>query len=203
MSRNEIKAAYNAVHTETCTAMPPPVSDSRPDSPLDPFAAARNHPGVLAPRLATPPSHIPSPFPDPFAAARNYDRTAPFAGSTDLLSIPSVDPFAAARNFVGAGVTSLGIHLPSDAAPRHYPHVQTQPVVSMQLPTATSKVERRLSDLPAEGGPPTKKAKVNNTIVRIYSLRNSPVSDIVTACRVPAGGLPQMRCCRTERTARP
>ncbi|PIL28435.1 hypothetical protein GSI_08469 [Ganoderma sinense ZZ0214-1] len=142
--------------------MSSPVSDNPTGSPtVDRFAAARNHPIVLAPGLSSPPSDVTSSLRDTFAAARNYPGGTPSIASHH---IPYVDPFAAARHFVAAQATTSDTPLPADAALQNYLRAQVRPDFLGKHLLTVSKAERRQIDPAAEEAPPAKKAKINNTI---------------------------------------
>ncbi|KAM5531911.1 hypothetical protein V8D89_014422 [Ganoderma adspersum] len=131
---------------------------------FDPFVAARNHPAVLNPGLATPVSNPSAPLPDSFAAACNYAGVVPSvtrAGSPPSLY---VNPFAATHNFPSQQATILGTHVPVGVALQNFVRAQDRAGTSSHLLHTMLKAERQQVDCPREEAPLAKKAKVNNTI---------------------------------------
>ena len=116
---------------------------------------------TLAIRTPNPSARLP----DPFAAARNYAGVVPSTIAGSPLS-PYIDPFAAARNFPSPQASVLGNRVPADVALQNYLRAQARAGTSSDLLHTTSKPERQV-DRPGEEAPPAKKAKVNNTIVRM------------------------------------
>ena len=146
--------------------MTPPFENGPDPHSFDPFAAARNHPAILSPDLTIPVSNPSAPLPDPFAAVRNYAGVVPSTSRAASPLPPYIDPFAAARNFPSSQATASGTLLPAEVALQNYLRAQAHVGTSSHPLHTTSKSERQV-DRPGEEAPPAKKAKVNNTIVRM------------------------------------
>ncbi|KAM5532217.1 hypothetical protein V8D89_014117 [Ganoderma adspersum] len=110
---------------------------------FDPFVAARNHPAVLNPGLATPVSNPSAPLPDSFAAACNYAGVVPSvtrAGSPPSLY---VNPFAATHNFPSQQATILGTHVPVGVALQNFVQAQDRAGTSSHPLHTMLKAERQ------------------------------------------------------------